>query len=108
MSDVKFHSLSEALYFNFILYLQFFPPLSTFLFNRSLWYSMTLSLVIFLHLDIVPVLRAYFGAGSSTVHLDGIHCYGNESNLLMCPRNTLGMHDCSHNEDAGVICRSRE
>ena len=57
-------------------------------------------------LDIVPVLRGFFGLGTGKIHLDGLDCNGNESTLLECNGNDPGVHDCSHSEDAGVICRS--
>ncbi len=54
----------------------------------------------------IPVIQAFFGPGSSRIHLDGIHCSGNEATLLDCPSDDMGTHDCTHSEDAGVICTS--
>ena len=31
-------------------------------------------------------------------------CRGNETNLNDCTDNGVGVHDCNHDEDAGVIC----
>ena len=31
-------------------------------------------------------------------------CTGFESNLTSCPANPVGVHDCVHEEDAGVQC----
>ena len=31
-------------------------------------------------------------------------CSGAENFLQMCPHGGLGNHDCTHREDAGVIC----
>ena len=54
------------------------------------------------------MVQGFFGPGSSRINLDAIHCYGNESSLLDCPKSSnLGEHDCSHNEDAGVICTGK-
>ncbi|XP_070204002.1 transmembrane protease serine 9-like isoform X2 [Littorina saxatilis] len=54
--------------------------------------------------------RAYsneaFGRGGagSPIWLDGVQCEGNETRLVNCRANTIGVHDCSHYEDAGVSC----
>ncbi len=38
--------------------------------------------------------------------LDEVSCQGYESSLYTCGHNQIGYHDCSHYEDAGVICES--
>ena len=52
----------------------------------------------------MPVTRAHFGMGSQSILLDNVRCEGNESNLLECRRNDVGVNNCDHREDAGVIC----
>ena len=42
--------------------------------------------------------------GSGTIWLDNLRCSGSETNILTCPRNSLGNHNCRHSEDAGVRC----
>ncbi|XP_056604974.1 deleted in malignant brain tumors 1 protein-like [Triplophysa dalaica] len=49
---------------------------------------------------------AYFGQGYGQIWMDNIHCNGTESTLKNCQSNAWGVHDCSHYEDAGVICQS--
>ena len=44
-----------------------------------------------------------YGSGSGTILLDDIECFGNESNLFEC-RQKSGSHDCTHDEDAAVVC----
>ena len=34
-----------------------------------------------------------------------MNCTGTETRLVDCPSNPLGVHDCSHFEDAGVTCQ---
>uniref|UniRef100_A0A3B5AEK9 SH3 domain binding glutamate-rich protein like 2 n=1 Tax=Stegastes partitus TaxID=144197 RepID=A0A3B5AEK9_9TELE len=31
-------------------------------------------------------------------------CTGEESSILKCPHRTLGVNNCGHGEDAGVVC----
>ena len=51
---------------------------------------------------------AAYGQGSGPILLDQVQCTGNETVLLDCPQNPIGVHNCDHNEDAGVTCTSRE
>ncbi|KAF7251619.1 HHIP-like protein 1 [Varanus komodoensis] len=49
--------------------------------------------------------KAEFGEGHSLpILLDDIQCTGHEKNLLECTHADIGVHNCNHNEDAGVIC----
>ncbi|XP_071954285.1 scavenger receptor cysteine-rich domain superfamily protein-like [Antedon mediterranea] len=49
---------------------------------------------------------ATYGEGNagSPILLDNVACSGSESNILDCDNNGLNVHDCSHKEDAGVVC----
>lgn len=47
---------------------------------------------------------AYFGQGTGQIWLDDVKCVGNEASLLHCQHSPLGENDCSHVDDAGVVC----
>ena len=48
--------------------------------------------------------RAFFGAGDGEIILDEMSCTGTESDISECIHNGYLNHDCSHTEDAGVVC----
>lgn len=45
-----------------------------------------------------------FGSGDGRYWFDELACSGNETDLLECPSNGLGIHDCWEYEAVGVIC----
>ncbi|XP_022086818.1 neurotrypsin-like [Acanthaster planci] len=49
---------------------------------------------------------AYFGQGSGPVHMDGVACTGTEGSFGDCPSSCWEEPQCSHSQDAGVICES--
>ena len=57
------------------------------------------------HLRAVNALGgSYFGEGSGPIWYDNVDCVGNETNIAQCSHSGIGLHNCNHSQDAGVIC----
>ena len=52
----------------------------------------------------VAVFQAAFGQGTGPVLLSYVRCTGADSSLLRCSRIGTYLHQCSHSQDAGVVC----
>ena len=49
--------------------------------------------------------NAFYGPGSGSIYLERVNCRGSEKMLLSCERGSfLGLHSCTHSQDAGVRC----
>ena len=51
--------------------------------------------------------EAFYGRGSGRIWLDNVNCVGTESTIGNCSHNGWGVGDCTHGEDAGVMCSGR-
>lgn len=51
----------------------------------------------------VAFTNSYFGYGLDPVHIDNVHCLGNENRLFNCNYND--QPQCSKSSLAGVRCR---
>ena len=49
-------------------------------------------------------VASIFTNGDGQIWLDDVQCVGTENRLIDCPARPLGVHSCSHDEDAGVSC----
>ena len=48
--------------------------------------------------------HARFGGGRGKIWLDDVNCQGNETSIDDCGHRGWGINDCSHYEDASVVC----
>uniref|UniRef100_A0A8D2LII5 Soluble scavenger receptor cysteine-rich domain-containing protein SSC5D n=1 Tax=Varanus komodoensis TaxID=61221 RepID=A0A8D2LII5_VARKO len=51
---------------------------------------------------------SYFGRGLGPIWLDDLNCTWLEDSISKCPRKPWGQHDCSHYQDAGIVCSGNE
>lgn len=68
-------------------------------------YKATLSSTILLCFPgAIAIGNAVYGEGSGQILLDDVDCVGIENSLLNCHYTGLGSEDCTHSDDAGVLC----
>ena len=51
---------------------------------------------------------AYFGEGSGPIFYDNVACNGTETHLANCSHPGIGIDNCDHSEDAGVVCSTMQ
>ena len=49
--------------------------------------------------------RAHYGRGRGQIWFDNLQCMGTEESLFECQHIGIGVSDCAHDEDVGVVCQ---
>ena len=47
---------------------------------------------------------ARYGQGAGPIWLSRLSCFGNESSLTDCSQSNVGTKNCTHSDDASVVC----
>ena len=61
---------------------------------RQLGYSVT---------GATTIARSSVPEGTGQIWLDNINCVGSENSVFDCNGNPVGIHNCDHSKDAGVM-----
>lgn len=72
----------------------------------SCCYSIPACSHVIFHSDSLAAVEGLFGSGEGPILLDNVMCSGEEESILACHAEELGMSNCFHTEDAGVVCPS--
>ena len=71
-------------------------------------WDITDATVVCKELGFVQALAAYrggfYGAGNGDILMDNVQCNGMETSLVNCTFKGWTINDCSHDNDAGVLC----
>ena len=66
------------------------------------------AIVVCRQLGFYSSVRAYgsarYGQGAGPIWLSRLSCIGNESSLTDCSQFRVGVKNCTHSDDAAVIC----
>ncbi len=57
--------------------------------------------------DSIALTGGFFGRGTGNIYLDEVHCVRSEARLADCAHAGLEVHNCRHDEDAGVLCQGQ-
>ncbi|XP_071831062.1 scavenger receptor cysteine-rich type 1 protein M160-like isoform X3 [Apostichopus japonicus] len=52
------------------------------------------------------VVEGNFGQGTGPIHISNVGCAIGDERLALCPHNGIGVTNCDHTKDAGVVCRA--
>ena len=67
-------------------------------------YNLHLYLKALLHVGAQAIYNSHYGAGIGSIWLDDVQCTASDTKLWDCPHSEVGIHNCNHNNDAGVRC----
>lgn len=72
-------------------------------------FSLGIFLFLYFYSDIGTALQhSQFGSGSGLFHYERLGCRGDENSLSKCRSRTFVTGDCSHGNEAAVVCAPPE
>jgi len=78
--------------------------LSAITFNNYFTTRLSVIKPIILLLGAHARVGATFGEGKGPIFLYDVHCFGTEPRINACSGKADGLHNCTHLQDAGVVC----
>ena len=82
-------------------------PLISYVTLLSLWHPEQIRHFYIPDAEAMKLTGLGYNKVSGDIYLDEVNCTGEESQLLECRHNGIGVHDCSHYQDAGVRCTGK-
>ena len=61
-------------------------------------------IIVMMSIGVQSYSNAYFGEGAQPILLNNVECSSSEPQLIDCSYDS-NTTDCSHSEDAGVMCQ---
>ena len=90
---------------------KYMQPVARVEYHKMKGLSVTIEIVLLTYIVLLIVLSKLlftcsYGSATGTIWLDNVNCFGTESRLTSCQRNSYGSHNCVHSHDVAIDCSS--